>query len=99
MPQELHGPLRILLPAQQAVVASLLLVSLVHAGETLPNGIVLPVEWPPRIEGDAGRPPLQTFIKPGSRDRGYLSFVGGRMPRRRGITALVDGYSPVPRSP
>ena len=44
----------------------LLLVTLAQAGETLPNGIVLPNEWPPRIGGDAGRPPLETFSKPGA---------------------------------
>ena len=43
----------------------LLLSGFAHAGETLPNGIVLPHEWPPRIGGDAGKPPLETFSKPG----------------------------------
>ena len=43
----------------------LLLSGFAHAGETLPNGIVLPDEWPPRIGGYAGKPPLETFSKPG----------------------------------
>uniref|UniRef100_UPI003783105A glycosyl hydrolase family 32 n=1 Tax=Prosthecobacter sp. TaxID=1965333 RepID=UPI003783105A len=47
------------------LIQFLLLSGFVHGGETLPNGIVLPVEWPPRIGGDAGKPPLETFSKPG----------------------------------
>lgn len=43
----------------------LLAVACAHAGETLPNGIVLPEEWPPRIGGAAGKAPLQTYSKPG----------------------------------
>ena len=45
-------------------ILPLLFVTLAHAGDTLPNGIVLPDEWPPRIGGDAGKPPLETFSKP-----------------------------------
>ncbi len=49
----------------RSALAAVLAVSLAHAGETLPNGIVLPDEWPPRIGGYAGKPPLETFSKPG----------------------------------
>lgn len=44
----------------------LLLATLTDAGaETLPSGIVLPDEWPPRVGGQAGTPPLETWRKPG----------------------------------
>ncbi len=54
--------MKIILPLS---IVYLLLVAFVHGGETLPNGIVLPDEWPPRINGYMGKPPLQTFSKPG----------------------------------
>lgn len=49
----------------RSAFAVLLAVPLSQAGESLQNGIVLPDEWPPCIGGSSGKPPLETFSKPG----------------------------------
>lgn len=73
--------------------AMALFVGATHAGETLPNGIVLPDEWPPRIGGDAGRPPLQTFSKPGDPpDPPYLETKPAVIPIDVGRQLFVDDF-------
>lgn len=74
------------------IVWSFCLASVIHA-ETLPNGIVLPDEWPPRIGGDAGRPPLQTFTKPGDPpDPPYLKAKPAVIPIDVGRQLFVDDF-------
>ena len=40
-------------------------LAITRAGEAIHNGIVLPDEWPPRVGGFAGAPPLAVWKKPG----------------------------------
>lgn len=71
----------------------LLCAGIASAGETLPNGIVLPDEWPPRIGGDAGKPPLQSFSKPGDPpDPPYLTNKPAVIDIDLGRQLFVDDF-------
>jgi hypothetical protein len=63
------------------------------SGETLPSGIVLPDEWPPRVGGHAGTPPLETWRKPGDPpEPPYLKTKPAVIHIDTGRQLLVDDF-------
>jgi len=63
------------------------------AGETLYNGIELPEQWPPRIRGHAGQPPLKVWEKPGDPPSPrYLDKPPAVIPIDVGRQLFVDDF-------